>query len=57
MSPRKDKVTKTALRAPPRLAATIGSATTAHPVETLRLPEPSGLTQDEIRQIILDLIG
>jgi hypothetical protein len=27
------------------------------PVETPYQPEPSGLTQDEVRQIILDLIG
>jgi hypothetical protein len=57
MPPRKDKVTKTALRASSRPASTTGTATMAHPVQPPYLPEPSGLTQDEIRQIILDLIG
>jgi len=32
-------------------------ANTACPATTPRLPEPSGLTQDEIRQIVLDLLG
>lgn len=57
MPPRKDKVTETVLRASTRPASTIGTAATARPVETPYLPEPSGLTQDEIRQIVLDLLG
>ena len=34
-----------------------GTTKAAGPVGTLYLPQPSGLTQDEIRQIVLDLIG
>ncbi|MCB4825629.1 hypothetical protein [Roseicella aerolata] len=47
----------TALRASTRLGPRTGTARTAHPIATPYLPEPSGLTQDEIRQIVLDLIG
>jgi hypothetical protein len=54
---RKDKVNTTVLRASTRLDPTTGTARTASPIETPCLPEVSGLTQDEIRQIILDLIG
>jgi hypothetical protein len=50
-------VKKTVQRASKRLDSAPGTARTAHPIETLYLPEPSGLTQDEIRQIILDVIG
>jgi len=40
-----------------RLDLTIGMARTLPSTITPGLPEPSGLTQDEIRQIVLDLIG
>ncbi len=48
---------RTLPRAAMRPDPTPGSARTAHSTEASRLPEPSGLTQDEIRQIILELIG
>jgi hypothetical protein len=35
----------------------IRPATAAQPVVVRREPEPSGLTADEIRRIVLDLIG
>jgi len=55
--PRKDEVNTTTLRASTRLDPAIGTAGAARPVETPCLPEASGLMQDEIRQIVLDLIG
>ncbi|MDJ0389157.1 hypothetical protein QMO56_13625 [Roseomonas sp. E05] len=45
---------ETALRALIRLGSTVG---TACPDETPYLPEPKGLTQSEIRQLVLELIG
>ncbi|WP_255466809.1 hypothetical protein [Roseicella aquatilis] len=40
-----------------RFAPKIGTARTAQPIETPCRPEALGLTQDEIRQIVIDLIG
>jgi hypothetical protein len=34
-----------------------GTAGTAPSTKALHQPEPSGLTQDELRQLILELIG
>jgi hypothetical protein len=48
---------KTASRASTELDPMTVTAGTACPIETRYLPEPSGLTQDEIREIVLDLIG
>ncbi|MDO9706721.1 hypothetical protein [Paracraurococcus lichenis] len=41
-------------RAATRLDPTAGPNSA---VKTPRQPQPSGLTQDEIRQIVLDLLG
>ena len=46
-----------ASRAPTGPNPTTGMAGTAFPTGTPRLIEPSMLTQDEIRRIVLDLIG
>jgi hypothetical protein len=47
----------TSLGAPAKLHAAIGPAEPARPVVAPRQPGPSGLTADEIRRIVLDLIG
>lgn len=52
--PRKDTVNSIAFRAP---IAPVTTSLPADPTTTRRFPEPSGLTADEIRQIILDLLG
>jgi hypothetical protein len=50
-------VNKTVFRAVTRLNSTSKTGRIAYPIEAQCLPEPAGLTQDEIRQIVLDLIG
>jgi hypothetical protein len=55
--PRKVAVNKTALRALTMLDPTTGTARTAYPTETWYQPEPLDLTQDEIREIVLNTIG
>lgn len=52
--PGKDDVNKTYLRAPPGPEPVPGQARIAEPAHQ---PETPGLTQDEIRQLILELIG
>ena len=48
----------TFVRAPNQLQPTSGPAAPAQSVsDVVPKPEPSGLTQDEIRRIVLDLIG
>ncbi|MBD0274729.1 MAG: hypothetical protein ICV73_22725 [Acetobacteraceae bacterium] len=43
--------------APAGLHAAIGPAEAARPVVAPREPGPSGLTADEIRRIVFDLLG
>ena len=55
--PRKDTVHPTSLGAPAEPHTAIGPATAARPVVAPREPGPSGLTADEIRRIVLDVLG
>ncbi len=57
MAPRKDNMHPPSLGAPTELHVATGPATAARPVVAPREPGPSGLTADEIRRIVLDLIG
>jgi hypothetical protein len=53
----KDNVNSVSPRAATRLHIEADHTASPHPVDARRPPEPLGLTPDEIRQIVLDLIG
>jgi hypothetical protein len=53
----KDKVNSVSPRASTRLHVEAAPNTLPHLVAAPRGPEPLGLTLDEIRRIVLDLIG
>ena len=56
--PRKDDVYSASIRLLAELQPTTDQSTPVQPaILAARGPEPSGLTRDELRQIILDLIG
>ena len=57
MPPRKDNMHPPSLGAPTELHVATGPATAARPVVAPREPGPSGLTADEIRRIVLDVLG
>jgi len=53
----KDDVNPASFKNSTKRPAAADHAAPAHPAAAPRGPEPSGLTLDEIRRIVLDLIG